>query len=284
MLASETENAELIRRSDYDLWLACLYVPVAQRAAIHALYAFSLTLRHIHTQVSEPMLGEIRLQWWHDVMSGARADEAQGHPLAAHILRVINDYHLSREAFVQMIEAHRFDLYDDPMPSLHDLEGYCGETSSLVFRQAVLILNQGQEIECADAAGHAGVAYRLSQILHQFSHRRHEGKKYLPRDILARYGVESDALMAATWHPAMQQCGDDLVSHIDVHLRAAERAIAILPKQLRVAFLPLAFVSGFLSRAKADHYNLAALIPEPTSSPLSQLWRMWRYTRKDVFK
>ena len=32
--------------------------------------------------------------------------------------------------FVDLIDARIFDLYDDPMPSLNDLEGYCGETSS----------------------------------------------------------------------------------------------------------------------------------------------------------
>ena len=32
--------------------------------------------------------------------------------------------------FVDLVDARVFDLYDDPMPSLNDLEGYCGETSS----------------------------------------------------------------------------------------------------------------------------------------------------------
>ena len=61
-----------------------------------------------------------------------------------------------------------FDLYDDTMPTLNDLEGYCGETSSSLIRLGAMILADGSDPGAADAAGHAGVAYALTGLLAPF--------------------------------------------------------------------------------------------------------------------
>ena len=60
----------LVRSADKDRWLTALFVPEERRPLIHALYAFNAELARIRDQVSQPMLGEIRLQWWEDAVNG----------------------------------------------------------------------------------------------------------------------------------------------------------------------------------------------------------------------
>jgi len=59
----------LVRSADKDRWLTALFVPEERRPLIHALYAFNAELARIRDQVSQPMLGEIRLQWWEDAVN-----------------------------------------------------------------------------------------------------------------------------------------------------------------------------------------------------------------------
>ena len=59
----------------------------AGRPAAHlfALYAFNLEIARVREPVSEPMPGEIRLQWWRDALVGAAA--ARSAPSGAAALR-----------------------------------------------------------------------------------------------------------------------------------------------------------------------------------------------------
>ena len=68
-----------VRRDDPDRWLATLFLPEAARAPVHALLAFNGEIAKIRDLVSEPMLGEIRYQWWRDAMHRTAA-AAGGNP------------------------------------------------------------------------------------------------------------------------------------------------------------------------------------------------------------
>ncbi|MBA5828080.1 squalene/phytoene synthase family protein, partial [Escherichia coli] len=71
---------------------------------------------------------EIRLQWWRDVLTGGgegSRGEAEANPVAAELLRAITHHNLPIEAFVRLIDAHVFDVYEDPMPDMAALEAHC---------------------------------------------------------------------------------------------------------------------------------------------------------------
>src|SRR6185295_4387528 len=68
------------------------------------------------------------------------------------------------KAFLDLIAAREFDLYDDPMPSVTALEGYLGETSSALIQMASLVLAGPEARSNAEAAGLAGVAYGVARL------------------------------------------------------------------------------------------------------------------------
>ena len=73
----------LVREVDHDRYLATLFAPAGLRDALFALYAFSARDLRMRELAREPMPGEIRLQWWREVLMGERAGEAAAHPVAA---------------------------------------------------------------------------------------------------------------------------------------------------------------------------------------------------------
>ena len=150
--------ADTVRAGDYDRYLSSLYAPEGKRAALHALYAFNVEIAGIRDRIREPMPGEIRLQWWRDVIASRSAGQKSGHPLADALVAAINGYDLPERAFDNYLEARIFDLYDDPMPSRTDLEGYCGETAGALIQLAAIVLDARAAPDFAEAAGHAGCA------------------------------------------------------------------------------------------------------------------------------
>ena len=63
----------LVREEDRDRFLATLFAPARVRPALFALYAFDIEIAHVAARVSEPLAGEVRLQWWRDVVTGSFA-------------------------------------------------------------------------------------------------------------------------------------------------------------------------------------------------------------------
>ena len=63
--------AELVRSHDFARYAATLFVPSEQRRALLAVYAFNVEISRVREQVSQPLPGEIRLQWWTDMLAGA---------------------------------------------------------------------------------------------------------------------------------------------------------------------------------------------------------------------
>src|SRR5690606_2569509 len=156
--------------NDRDRYFATLLLEPAQREAITALYAFGSDIASIRDRAREAAAGEIRLQWWHDALGGEGHGAVRPNPLADALLDVIAEYGLPVPALLRLIEARRFDLYDDPMPDMPAFEGYAGETVSALYQLAAMILNGGRPVENGDAAGHLGVAQALIGHLRAFGY------------------------------------------------------------------------------------------------------------------
>src|SRR5271156_3913741 len=114
--------AELVRAADRDRFLAALFAPLEHRQALHALYAFNSEVARVREVAREPLPGEIRLQWWSEVINGERDEEARANPVAAALLATVERHHLASSVLIDLIETRRFDLYDDTMAGLADLD------------------------------------------------------------------------------------------------------------------------------------------------------------------
>src|SRR5271163_1796413 len=154
--------AEIGRADDFARYASTLFVPAPQRRALLALYAFNVEICRVHGQVSQPLPGEIRLQWWRDMLGGTADGGIEGNPVAAELLLAARSYRLPVERLSRLIEEHQFDLYNDPMPTMAALEGYINDTSSALFSLGARIAgSQSDEIE--HLARHAGLAQGMTQ-------------------------------------------------------------------------------------------------------------------------
>ncbi|QKV20524.1 phytoene/squalene synthase family protein [Oricola thermophila] len=264
-----------LRAGDRERYLSVLFAPAERRPALAALYAYNLELARVRDRVSEPMPGEIRLQWWQEVVSGEREGEGRQHPVAALLLDAVDACGLSRPALANMAEARIFDLYDDPMPDRTALEGYLGETVSALFQMSAQILDPSAAAGAADAAGHAGVAYGIAGLMGHAPLHRARNQVYVPGDVLAAAGTDAAAWLAGEDRDAMARVTTILVSLVHEHLSRAETGLGGLPASLKPAFLPLAVVKPLAARLEKAG---AAHAREPVT--LSPLRLHWLYLRR----
>lgn len=267
----------LVREGDKDRWLATLFAPADKRPHLHALYAFNYEVARVRELVSDPLPGEVRYQWWRDTLEGEARGDVRAHPVAAAIIGTIARFRLPRRALTDLIEAREFDLYDDPMPSLHQLEGYCGETASSLIRLATLILDDGARPADADAAGHVGTAYAITGLLRALPWQVARGQVYVPADVLERHGAGRSDLLGRRKRANVLAGLAELRAHARKHLAAA-RGCGGLPPHHAAAYLPACLVEAnlrLMERPGYDPYTTTIEVPQ-----WRRQWLLWRAARR----
>ena len=268
----------LVRDGDPDRYYASLFAPADKRPHVFALHAFSLEVARIRDAVSEPMLGDIRLQWWRDALQGEARGDVRANPVAAALDETIVRFRLPRPALVGLVDARVFDVYDDPMPTMPDFEGYCGETSSILIRLASIILADGADPGGADAAGHAGVAYAIAGLLRAFPWHARRGQIYVPADLLDRHGVTREDVVSGRGGPGLVSALAELREAARDHLERARRLRATVSPTIAPAFLPVALVSAYLKEMERGDYDpFRTVIDLPR---WRKLWLLWAAARR----
>jgi 15-cis-phytoene synthase len=237
------ECADIVKAQDRDRYVASFYLPAAVREAAMPLWAFGCEIARIRYSVSEPQLGEIRLQWWRDTLSSLAEGETQSHPVAAALAQTISAHSLPLQPLHNLVDAHQFDLYADQMASLVALEGYLGETSSVLF-QLTQVISIGQQAAQghADASGYAGICHGLARLLPFIG----ANAKFLPVGMTA----------------------DDLVAHGLMRLAQLQ--------ELRVGSSALPV---YLPVAAAD---IALQNPKREVALWRRQWHVWRAARREA--
>ena len=271
--------ADLVRSHDFARYASTLFLPAAQRPALLALYAFNVEISRVREQVSQPLPGEMRLQWWTDMLAGAGHGGVEGNPVAAGLLLAIRSFRLPVDRLSRLIDEHQFDLYNDPMPTKAALEGYVNETSSALFSLGAAIAGrQSDAIE--HLARHAGLAQGIAEVIAALPLDASRRQLFVPLQLLESHGSGMEEVFAGKQTPKLRAALDQLIGEAREHLQAAFELLAEAPPEVRPVFLPLALARRDLTRmARADTDPFAPHV----ASRLRTLWTLWRASRSGVF-
>src|ERR1700738_2771712 len=179
--------AGLVRTHDSGRYAATLFVPADQRRALLAIYAFNVEISRVREQVSQPLPGEMRLQWWTDMLAGAGHGGVEGNPVAAELLLVIRGRRLPAERLSRLIDEHQFDLYNDPMPTMAALEGYINDTSSALLALGARIVTGDQPEAICHLARPAGLAQGIARLIAALPLDASRRQLFVPLQLLQRH-------------------------------------------------------------------------------------------------
>lgn len=199
MVAGSGESsicAAEVRRGDPERYLAVLCVPATRREDLFALYAFKLAVARTRDVVSEPLIGEMRLQWWRDAIAAIHEGRPTAQPVVEALGAAIRCHGLVHPSFEALIDARAFDLADEPPEDERVLESYAEACSAPLARLTLEILGASGSDAVCEAGRHVGIAWALTGLLRAVPAHGFAGRRYLVRAADVRASVAAIAAKA----------------------------------------------------------------------------------------
>lgn len=266
----------LVQRHDRDRYLASLFAPAAARERLFALYAFNHEVAKTAEVVSEPMIGQIRLQWWREALDAIyEGRPPRQHEVVQPLAEAIRARALPRAPFEALLEAREFDLDPAPPETLAALRAYANGTSTGLLRLALDILG-AEDAASRAAAGELGPAWAYLGLLRTLPLHARQKRCYLPADLMAEAGVDLREVFELRGSPALSAVCGRLLDEAERHLAASRRLSGEVPRRALPALLPARLAGLYLHqlrRAGGNPFAAAAQAPAP-----GRVWRLaWGY-------
>ena len=267
-----------VREGDRDRFLASLFAPAARRPSLHALYAFDLDVRRIPERVRDPLAGEIRVQWWREVLEGERPGEAAAHPVAAALLATLDRHAVPREPLLRMLDAREPTVYGEPFPTREAFRGFSRDADGTIMRSAWGILAEGGETAPAAGGEDAGLALATCDVLRRLAAEAARGRCLVPADLLEAHGASCAEVTAGRASSGLRAALAALRGEARAAARRLGESLAARPSDAHAAFLPALLVPLYLDRMERADYD-------PFRTPVKvpqwrRQWRMWRLARR----
>jgi 15-cis-phytoene synthase len=242
------------RTGEPDRYLAALLAPRTIRADLVTLAAFAAEIGRVaFATKAEPLMGELRLQWWYERLQETDMNARSGHPVADAVLAVVDKHRLPREWLLDLIEAAFIEVSPRPFADDAALAAHLANMHGPLFRLAGRMLGAtgGAEWEAACAA--SAQAYGLARLVYELPRRLAHGRLPVSLPRLSAAGLTPEAVLAGADLGALAPVCGHMCVDARAHLAAARHHVANLPRKDRVVFLPLALV---------DHYLQATVGPD----------------------
>jgi phytoene synthase len=245
----------LVRTRDHDRYLTALFAPRRDRTALLAIYAFNSEIARAREASREPILGQMRLQWWRETIAAVYEGRAvPRHEVAGPLAAAIAERGLSRGHFERLIDAREADLAADAPADMAALEAYAEASAApLVSLALELSVTRG---EAADAAARdLGIAYALAGLLRAVPFHARARRLYLPADRLAAKGVDAErTVFALKGVPGLSAVAAEVAERARRRLEGVRAVGAHLPRRAFPALLPATAAARALARlARAGH-------------------------------
>jgi phytoene/squalene synthetase len=163
--------AELLARNDPNRLRAVMACPRDLRSPLFALFAMNCEIAQAPWASQEPIICEMRLQWWFDALDDiASGKTVTTHPALSILCTLLNPAHARN--FQNLVSARRWDIYRDPFDTLHAHHLYIRQTSGILYETAAALLHSN----CTTQAYYMGTAIGAANFLNALPALERAGK------------------------------------------------------------------------------------------------------------
>jgi NADH dehydrogenase [ubiquinone] 1 alpha subcomplex assembly factor 6 len=274
LTTSQTYCLDEVRQLDHDRYLTALLLPAAPRVDALALYAFNLEVARTREIVSEPILGQIRLQWWRETVSGIYDGTPREHPVVAALSDAVQRNSLDRAMLEALIDAREADLDDAPPADLATLEAYASDTSGLLS-QLVMSLLDGQG-EARAAANEVGTAWALVGLARSVAFHAQSQRMYIPDDLLTAYEIERRRVFDLKPTAGLDAAVRRIVERAEALLGTARGRASSITKPQRRGLLLATLADRHIANMRKAGFDPFAFPAQDPAGPIRITWNAWR--------
>jgi phytoene synthase len=229
---------ERVRRHDPDRFLCTLFAPPERRETLFLLYAFNHELARAREVTSQPTLALIRLQWWREIVEGAR----RRHELAGPLGEALDAGRLDAAALGAMIDGREAEA-DAAIPTLAAWKRYVDAIGGALAVAAGRAL--GAEEPVLPRLRALGTAYAIAGQLRSVPALARQGRCQLPEETLAAHALTVHEAIADPHAAPLRQALHTLADH---GRRLLCDGAGRLPRSLVAAALPAVLARRDLAR------------------------------------
>lgn len=152
--------AEIVQAGDPDRFAATMAAPPSVRARLWPLYALNLEIARAAWVSGEPLICQMRLQWWIDTLRDMPGSPPRAHQVAAPVHHLVRTSPLNPGLLVALAEARFWDTGRDGFGDPAALWIHLDATAGNLMWAAASILGAPAESEAPvrDFAAGAGLA------------------------------------------------------------------------------------------------------------------------------
>ena len=233
--------AALVEKGDPARFRTVMAAPLAARLRLFPLYAFNVEVARAPYLTTEPMIAEMRLQWWRDVLAEiAEGGRVRRHEIATPLAATLSPD--QARALDALVTARQWDCYKDPFEDDAHLHRYLAASSGLLMRTAAELLGGP-----AEAASHAGLGLGVANWLRA-----------------------APALEKMRRIPLVDGTADGIRGLARTGLAALDAARGPVPRPALPAFWPATGARRVLRVAEAEPGRVAdGTLPAPSRMPLA---------------
>jgi phytoene synthase len=227
--ADRAEMAERVERSGTSFYWSMRLLPRAKREAMFAIYAFCRAVDDIADEPAPIEAKRAGLAEWRAEIDRLYAGSPT-HAVARALVEPIARFALRREDFHAVIDGCEMDANGPVVaPDWPTLRLYCARVAGAVGHLSVHVFGapgpQGYRL-----ATSLGEAVQLTNLLRDVAEDARDGRLYLPRELLQRYGVPPSPA-AALSHPALAKVCLDVAQAAEARFAEAGDALGRLPRR-----------------------------------------------------
>ncbi|MDG0982010.1 MAG: squalene/phytoene synthase family protein [Tateyamaria sp.] len=138
--------ARLVEEADQDRFRTVMAAPLAARKLLFPIYAFNVEVSRAPWVTSEPMIAEMRLQWWRDALEEiSDAKPVRKHPITTSLATILSPSQARR--LDSLVAARRWDIYRDPFEDQSHMDTYLSKTSGQLMWTASELLGASADFE-----------------------------------------------------------------------------------------------------------------------------------------
>lgn len=254
----------LVRQHDRDRYLLSLLAPDDRRDALFALYAFNQQVAMVREVVSEPLVGQMRLQWWRDAIAEAAEGRPRRHEVVAPLAEAMARFGLSKDTLVQVVDGREPDLDAQGPADQAAFRQYCQDTTAPLSDLALTCLDALTPEACA-AAREAASAYAMVGLVRAVPFQARARRFPLPRDRAEDLGVDFGQIYELRSDAALCTLARQIADEAKSLLGAARARHPLVPKTARPVLLIARLADGHLDRlARASYDPFHPLVPQPS--------------------
>jgi phytoene synthase len=260
-------------KSGSSFYYAFRFLPLPQRAAITAFYAFCREVDDVVDEVIDPSVAAIKLAWWSKEVANAY-DGRSSHPTMQALMPHTTAYGIEASHLLAVIEGCEMDLRQSRYLDFAGLARYCHLVAGVVGEVASNIFGRSQAATI-DYAHRLGLAMQLTNIIRDVGDDARRGRIYLPQNELKQFDVRAHELLERTAPWGYSDRFTQLMRfQVERAHRCYDEAFALLPAADRRAQRPgLAMAQIYrtlLREIEADHFKV--LHQRVALTPLRKVW------------